>query len=239
MRKIYIGRFVGRCFSLAVVTMLAFFAPEEFEILEPGKFFKKLSLLHALWGLWLADMLAQILPATKAVVALGSLKSFKVHFRPSHVPVSLSELKLRIRNATKRAYIVFALWTVLILFLGILHKKQIIGDLGLFWFTCCFYVCDLICVLFWCPFRVFIMKNRCCTTCRIFNWDHLMMFTPLIYVKGFYCTSLVIFAVIVFLAWELMVYLHPERFDEGTNQSLRCSECTDRLCIHAKRIHSV
>ena len=45
-----------------------------------------------------------------------------------------------------------------------------------------FSVCDLICILFFCPFQTWMMHNRCCTTCRIYNWDFAMMFTPLIFI---------------------------------------------------------
>ena len=237
MRKVYMGRFAARCFALLGVTLLLFAAPEQFVVLQSGNFFRELSLLHLLWAVWLADMLAQLVPATKAVVALGSQKSFRVHYRPAPLPITMQALKERMTRATKHAYIVFVIWAALIAALGILHGKKIIGDLFLFWLSCFFYVCDLICVLFWCPFRHFIMKNRCCTTCRIFNWDHLMMFTPLIYVGGFYCTSLVVLSVLVFLVWEWTAFRHPERFDEGTNQSLKCAQCTDLLCINAKKIH--
>ena len=239
MRKVYMGRFVGRCLALAAVTFLMFTAPEQFDVLEKGSFFQKPSLLHILWAVWLVDMLTQLVPATKAVVALGSQKSFLKHFRPALPPITAHSLRERMVRATKRAYIVFVIWAILIAALGILYGKKIIGDLGLFWISCLFYVCDLICVLFWCPFRHFIMKNRCCTTCRIFNWDHLMMFTPLIYVGGFYCTSLVVLSIVVFLVWEWTALRHPERFDEGTNQALKCAECTDRLCLHAKKIHKM
>ena len=239
MRKVYMGRFVGRCLALAAVTFLMFTAPEQFDVLEKGSFFQKPSLLHLLWAVWLVDMLTQLVPATKAVVALGSQKSFLKHFRPALPPITAHSLRERMVLATKRAYIVFVIWAILIAALGILYGKKIIGDLGLFWISCLFYVCDLICVLFWCPFRHFIMKNRCCTTCRIFNWDHLMMFTPLIYVGGFYCTSLVVLSIVVFLVWEWTALRHPERFDEGTNQALKCAECTDRLCLHAKKIHKM
>ena len=237
MRKVYMGRFVGRCLALVGVTFLFFSIPQQFEVLIGNNFFKKLSVLHVLWIVWLADMLAQLVPATKAVVALGSQKSFRAHYRPAAQPVVASVLRKRLKTATKRAYIVFFVWAALIAALGILHGANIIGDLGLFWLSCFFYVCDLICVLFWCPFRHFIMKNRCCTTCRIFNWDHLMMFTPLIYVGGFFCTSLVVLSIMVFLVWEWTAFHHPERFDEGVNLALRCTECTDLLCINAQRIH--
>ena len=37
-------------------------------------------------------------------------------------------------------------------------------------------------------------------------------------------------ALVVLLRWEIAVALHPERFDERTNASLRCANCTDKLC---------
>jgi len=90
-------------------------------------------------------------------------------------------------------------------------------------------VCDLICVLIWCPFRL-IMKTRCCTTCRIFNWDHLMMFTPMLFVKSFFAASLLAMAIAVWAVWELCVAIYPERFWEGSNDALKCANCTDKLC---------
>lgn len=74
------------------------------------------------------------------------------------------------------------------------------------------------------------MKNRCCTTCRIFNWDHLMMFTPMLFVDSFYSWSLLAVSLAVWLLWEACVLLFPERFCELTNAALQCSQCTDKLC---------
>ena len=42
--------------------------------------------------------------------------------------------------------------------------------------------------------------------------DHLMMFSPLIFVGGFYAGSLVLMAAIAWLVWELCVMMYPERF---------------------------
>ena len=237
MRKIYMGRFILRCFTLLAVSLFLAVAPEQFVPLQAGMFFDKLTLLHVLWVVWVFDMLAQVVPSTKAVIALGSQKSFLAHFRKAHAPVSLETFRAKTAQAAKRAYIVFALWACLTFSLGLLHAKSILGDLAMLWISTFFYVCDLICVLFWCPFRHFIMKNRCCTTFRIFNWDHLMMFSPLIFVDGFFAKSLVTLAVIVFLVWEWTAFRHPERFCEDTNQALKCAECTDLLCINAKKIH--
>ena len=132
-------------------------------------------------------------------------------------------------STTKSAYKVFAIWTMLTGALGILYFFEILTARHLFLVSVAFYVCDLICVLIWCPFRL-LMRTRCCTTCRIFNWDHLMMFSPLIFAGGFYCTSLVVLAFIAWLMWEISIMMYPERFWEKSNAALKCGSCTDKLC---------
>ena len=135
-RKRYFFRLVCRCIVLILCGGLSVVHPEEFEILEGMNFFRRLSVLHLLWLVW---------------------------------------------------------------------------------------------VLIWCPFRL-MLKNRCCTTCRIFNCDHLMSFSPLIFMGGFYGISLVVLAVLAWLVWELCIMMYPERFWHQTNLALKCSECTDKLC---------
>ncbi len=132
-------------------------------------------------------------------------------------------------STTRAAYKVFLLWCALVAALGVLYRLGVISTEALFLSSVLFYVCDLICVLIWCPFRL-IMKNRCCTTCRIFNWDHLMMFSPLVFIPGFFTLSLVGMAALAWLVWELCVALYPERFWEHSNAALQCTACTDKLC---------
>jgi len=121
------------------------------------------------------------------------------------------------------------IWVLLVAAIGALRLLGIIDKPTVFLISVLFYVCDLICVLVWCPFRL-IMKNKCCTTCRIFNWDHFMMFSPLVFVGGFFALSLFVLSLFAWLVWEISIMLYPERFCEATNASLKCSECTDKLC---------
>ena len=228
IRKRYIARLVCRCLILlwAVILYLTDFASHD--ILQGFAFFQKFSLLHLLWAIWMLDMLAQLVPAKS--IALGSHKVFQCRFKPVLERINKEALKRYITTTTQAAYKVMVLWVLLIAGLGVLHHFQILSDAHLFLISVLFYVCDLICVLVWCPFRL-IMKNKCCTTCRIFNWDHLMMFTPMLFVKGFFSISLILVSTVVWLAWELCVLIYPERFWEKSNAALKCSECTDKLCI--------
>lgn len=227
-RKCYFFRLGGRCLVLLICVLLCFFAPQCFDVLDGLNFFTQPSPLHILWIIWVIDMVLQIVPI-KNKVPLGSQKLFANRFRPIREKINYEALKEHITTTTKAAYKVFILWCLLIVAIGMLYYAGVIGKTGLFIISVIFYVCDLICVLIWCPFRL-IMKNRCCTTCRIFNWDHLMMFSPLIFLGGFYAVSLVILALLAWLVWELCVMMYPERFWDKSNLALKCSECTDKLC---------
>lgn len=227
-RKIYIARLVGRCLIFAACTLLCIYRPAAFAVLDGWNFFKTFSPLHLLWIVWAADMFLQIFPV-KNKVPIGSQKLFANHFRPIREKINYAALHRYIVATTRAAYKVFFLWCLMIAVIGVLYGAGVIDKLNLFMISVLFYVCDLICVLIWCPFRL-IMKNRCCTTCRIFNWDHLMMFSPLIFMDGFYARSLVVMAAAAWLVWELCVMLYPERFWDHSNAALQCSACTDKLC---------
>ena len=227
-RKIYIARLVGRCLVFVICTLLYLFHPESFAVLNGFQFFKTLSPLHLLWIIWVMDMFLQIIPI-KNKLPLGSQKLFANHFKPIREKVNYEALRHYIVSTTKAAYKVFLLWCLLIAAIGALYYTGVLDKANLFMISVLFYVCDLICVLIWCPFRL-ILKNRCCTTCRIFNWDHLMMFSPLVFMGGFYAVSLVAMAAVAWLVWELCVMMYPERFWDHSNEALKCSECTDKLC---------
>lgn len=227
-RKLYVARLIGRIFILIACLLCYILKPDIFSPIEGMRFFSCFSLLHLLWGVWVFDMLAQLFPISRSL-SIGSLKVFRQHFRPIREKLSRSALKKHIASAGWGAFKVLVVWSLLIAAIGALHTAGILSHVHLFLITAFFYVCDLICVLIWCPFRL-MMKNRCCTTCRIFNWDHLMMFSPLVFTPSFFCTSLMLTSLAVFIVWELCILLYPERFFEQTNAALRCSNCTDKLC---------
>jgi hypothetical protein len=80
------------------------------------------------------------------------------------------------------------------------------------------------------------MKNKCCSACRIYNWDYAMMFTPLFFVRKSYTWSLLVLSVLLLLRWEIAFYKYPERFAESTNAYLNCSNCTEKLCAHKNHL---
>ena len=85
-------------------------------------------------------------------------------------------------------------------------------------------------LLIWCPFQTFLMKNKCCVSCRIYDWGHMMMFTPMAFLPGFFPRALFLTAALVWIRWELRFAGYPRQFNEESNALLRCSVCGDRTC---------
>lgn len=232
LRRDYMMRFVGRCIIFVVTLVVYFVFPAQLKVVTSRRwedFFTSFSYAHFVWIIWLFDMVLQLIPLQKHI-PIGSQKNFLLHFKPVLESINKERILRHIKDLTAAAYKVFAIWAGLIAVIGLLYKFGPVEELHMFLFAVTFYLCDLICVLFWCPFRVLIMKNKCCTTCRIFNWDHLMMFSPFIFLRSFYAWSLLLIAILIWAIWELSVLVYPERFSLYSNKALKCSECTDRLC---------
>lgn len=229
MRKKYLSRFILRCLICAAVIILYLKGYSGFDVICEGQFFSRFSLLHILWAVWIMDMILQLIPA-RGVLSLGSQKQFLMHFKPSGLSKTKDEIRRFMKSANYAGLKVGIAWAVFVCIIHTFVWKGILAPEDMIIASVLFYVADLICVLFWCPFRVFLMKNRCCATCRIFNWDHVMMFSPLLVLHSFYAASLFIMAFIVYAVWEVYFFLHPERFWEDTNDALKCANCTEYLC---------
>ena len=76
-----------------------------------------------------------------------------------------------------------------------------------------------------------------------------MMFTPLIFIivdredNGFlvnpFALMLVLTSLVLLIKWELTYRMHPERFSDVTNLSIRCENCTEKLCSHKKQLQKL
>jgi len=235
LRGRYLARFGFRVGVLLLTVVLYFAAPRSFDAMKGAGFFQRFSWLHLLWLYWIVDMVHQLVP-TRRALALGSLKQFRHFYRPIKEKLQHVELRGIFRKGRLDSWKVLGIWTLLVAGIGVLWTVGILKEKELLLVSVAFFVLDMTFVLFWCPFRTWILKTRCCTTCRIFNWGHLMMFSPLLFVPGFFAVSLFGLSAVVFLVWEARFLLYPERFFEETNEALRCANCTDPLCgMSAKR----
>ena len=165
---------------------------------------------------------------------IGNQKMFKAHYIPS----KNVERKSPLKQSPKRTLLVFGAWVALNAVFGILYFLNIFSADVLILISLAYSVCDIICIMFFCPFQAWMMKNKCCATCRIYNWDYPMMFTPLIFLvfkpAPVIHYVLIALSVAVLLIWEITYARHPERFTENTNERLECRNCTEKLCRHNK-----
>ncbi len=187
-----------------------------------------LSPVHIIWLVMVVEIILQLHPKSK--VSKGCLKQFNVHYQAPEEGYDKEELKRQIKNRDMGALKVLIVWVIFNAIFAALYFLGIIGVPEMVLLSLFYYVSDLICVIFYCPFQQFFMKNRCCVSCRIFAWGIIMMLTPMFCIISFYSTSLSIMAVIVTVIWEVGYRRHPERFFEISNVNLRCVNCKDKMC---------
>ena len=182
------------------------------------------------WVFFVIEMFFRFFPSR--LESMGCQKQFSKNYEPK------DESAHPTNQSWKRTAFVAIIWLLFNAIFGLLYLFGIIDRGALILIAIAFSVCDIICILFYCPFQTLIMKNRCCTTCRIYNWDFAMMFTPLVFIPSIYTYSLLGCALLLLLRWEIAYRLHPERFSTATNKCLDCSNCKERLCSHKKQLRA-
>lgn len=182
------------------------------------------------WAVFVVEMIMRFFPSS--FESPGCQKQFSRNYIKS----GRTEIKIEDNNSV---FLVALVWIVFNAIIGAFNMLGYIDD-GIMILLCSAYsVCDMICILFFCPFQSWFMKNKCCATCRIYNWDYAMMFTPLFFVKKVYSWSLLLLSVALLVRWELSFFFHPERFSENTNSYLKCSNCKEKLCTHKKQLQKL
>ena len=180
--------------------------------------------------LWLAvacSMLAQLNP--NSALTAGCMKQYPNRFDP--VPnYARQSLKEAVRGQNRGAVKVAVVWLAVNLGFGALYWHKIIGVAELVLLCAFYYLSDLICVLFFCPFQTFLMGNRCCVNCRIFAWGSWMMAAPMAFIPHWFSWSLAIMGLVVLVVWEVRYRRYPERFWFGSNKLLQCAHCQEQLC---------
>ena len=209
--------------SLLFVTVLVFYILDRTDVLKYNEL-----LLAVVWIFFVVEMLLRFFPSK--LESMGCQKQFERNYEP------IGEGIKPTNHPWWVTALVALLWIALNAVFGALYYTDII-DAGILILIAILYsVCDIICILFFCPFQTWIMKNRCCATCRIYNWDFAMMMTPLVFVPSLYTYSLLGCSLLLLLRWELAYRLYPERFSTATNKCLDCSHCEEKLCSHKKQL---
>ena len=187
------------------------------------------NLLTILWLVVLIAFSSRFIPGL--VKNPGYQKEFPKYFVPTaNFDDEYMNIRRRIKKANRGALLVLASWVALNGVIGFLYFTNVIDEAVLVCISAFYALADVICILYYCPFQHLMMKNRCCMTCRIYNWDFMMICTPLIFIPAFYTWSLVLISLVILLRWEHVYKHHPERFFSTTNNKLRCVNCSSKLC---------
>ena len=228
-RRYYVAVLLARAAAFLALTVYALAAPARF-LADLSGAPPLTSPILICWLLLMAAMVFRLFPSR--IESLGCQKEFAGTFRPTGRRPDPSE----IRRADLGALKVLLFWAAAnaLFFLGYargwLDRRFLVCLAG-------FYgVCDIVCILFFCPFQSWMMHNRCCTTCRIYDWDYLMLCTPLLAIPSVLALSACALAAVVFLRWEITYRRHRERFFECSNDALRCANCQEHLCKYKRAL---
>lgn len=183
-------------------------------------------LYHVLWLYFLSETLFILIPKYNNYVGHG--KHYAKHYRET--PYNQLALQRYTHKYNRNAFITALLWILTLLIIAFFYFCNYISQFHLIIITLFFYSCDQFFINIWCPFRAWLVKSKCCNSCRIYNWDRLMIVSPLIFIPSFWSLSLVAVSFLVFIQWEYLHYKYPERFSELSNLNLRCSDCSKTNC---------
>lgn len=191
------------------------------------------NLINILWLIFSLTMIRRLFP-NPASPCTGHQKQFAYRFQPTEAYLAAgldAETLARQKRLCNRGIVTIAIiWCLGNGVVFFFYSKDYFDERVLLLLSAAFSICDIICILFWCPFQRIWMRNHCCMTCRIYNWDFIMMCTPLLVIPGFYARSLCALAIILLVRWELTAFRHPERFFPAVNTALHCQNCTAQLC---------
>ncbi len=185
------------------------------------------AVLTVIWLVFAVEMILRFFPSS--IESMGCQKQFAKNY----IPEEGGQLPEKRNRST---LVVAVVWIGMNAVLGVLYAVSVLDEMLLIIIGLAYSVCDMICILFFCPFQTWFMKNKCCGSCRIYNWDYAMMFTPLVFIRSVYTWSLCALALVLLIRWEVTFRLHPERFYEATNQSLKCANCQEKLCQHKTQL---
>jgi len=192
-------------------------------IVEIGNYdFGIIKVYHILWAMVAGFFAYNLFKVPSQKISSG--RQYRKFYKPN--PNCTPELlKKEIKENNSRA--IKATISILLVNSGF-FIIYFLFNLHFFWvyFVALLYiVLDAVFITLWCPFRNWIMKNKCCNTCRIHNWGFWMAAIPLLAIPSFWNYSIVFISVLILIKWEVLLHKFPERFYEVSNSNLSCKDC--------------
>ena len=118
-----------------------------------------IAIIFLIWAVFVIEIFLRFFPSN--IESMGCQKQFKRNF------VQKEPVEKPARQPWWRTFLATAAWVALNAVFVTLYFTKVI-DGGVLIILSLFYsVSDMICILFFCPFQTWFMKNRCCVSCRI------------------------------------------------------------------------
>ncbi len=175
----------------------------------------------AVWAIFVIDILVVMIPRLAKHTPSGKHLAKYFKEKEYHPQALLNYVK----KMNVRAIITFSLYILLLMAVGVLYFDKVINRNHIFLIVITLNFIDYFSINTWCIFHKVFIRNRCCNTCRIYNWDHFLKFGPFIFIWEFRTLSLFFLGVIALIQWEICYALYPERFIDISNENLTCSQC--------------
>lgn len=189
--------------------------------------------LHLLWALFMGIMILHLFPHRNLSMALRKNREENFVEVPGYSELELLKF---VQDQNVKAWKIMLLWLSGNAVVGVLYLFRVLDVADLLMLTVFYFLSDYICILLFCPFQTGIMKNKCCVNCRIYDWGHFMMFTPMLFIQNFYSWSLFFTSLVVLIHWEIIYAKYPQRFWSGSNRTLQCQNCKDKTCQIKNRL---
>ena len=117
-------------------------------------------LILFVWVVFILEMVYRFFPSK--LESPGCQKQFACNYKKT----GKTDIIIQDNNAT---VLVLIIWIGFNMIFGGLHMMGILDDGFMFLLCSAYSVCDVICILFFCPFQTWLLKNKCCSTCRIYS----------------------------------------------------------------------
>ena len=225
--KFYFVKFGCRVIAFTVMVLMYLADRDWFYGLTEVPVKSGINFMHIMWAVFMGLMLLHIFPPRIMSMGAGKIR------RTNYVPVenySREKLLEFVHRENVKAWRVMVFWILFNGALAVLYFTGLIGKPELLLLTVIYFISDYICILLFCPFQTFGQQDKCCVNCRIYDWGHFFMFTPMLFVNTFYGWTLFAMGTAVIVHWEYMFVKYPERYWEGSNQALKCANCKDKTC---------
>jgi hypothetical protein len=212
--------------GLAVVIpgLFAIYRPDLLVYLFNFPLFISLKIYHVLWFITIIILIKRMIPGLNKKMSLG--KIFARNFVGAGTDTDKKRLGFRKskRKADSGALRSAFYWILLLLVMWMWRVSGMLSNIWIYVIVLFFVFMDQFCISVFCPFQ-WLMRNKCCSTCRINNWGYCMAFSPLIFIPTFWTYSILFLSIVNLIIWEYLYFRYPERFSDIYNANLMCKNC--------------